>query len=56
MKVRIYKPHTHAGKHYTPGPEGVELDVEKHDAEFLKGIGALDKPAPAPPAPVTPTN
>jgi hypothetical protein len=51
MKVRLYKPHTHAETRYEPGPEGIELDVEKHDAEFMKSVGVLDKPsASEPPA------
>lgn len=47
MKVRIYKPHTHDGVDYVPGPEGIEIDVESHDADFLKKHGVLDKPEPA---------
>lgn len=45
QKVRIFKPHTHAGKRYTPGPEGVEIEVGAHDVEFLKRAGVLDNPA-----------
>ena len=45
MKVRIYKPHTHAGKRYTPGPEGIEIDVAEHDARFLDRAGLLTPPA-----------
>lgn len=54
MKVRIYKPHTHAGVRYEPGPEGLEIDIPAHDVEFLnkhtdvsKRPGS-DKPAPDP--------
>lgn len=47
-KVRIYRPHTHAGKRYTPDPEGVEIEVNAADAEFLEAIGATRRPgAPA---------
>jgi hypothetical protein len=49
MKVRIYKAHTHAGVEYTPGPEGIEIDVAEHDAAFLKAAGVLDKPEPVKP-------
>lgn len=53
MKVRLYKPHTHAGKRYTPGPEGIELEVNASDAETMKAFGVLDKPeAPASTTPV----
>lgn len=34
-KVRIYKPHTHAGKRLVPGPEGIELEVSDQVAKFL---------------------
>jgi hypothetical protein len=27
MKVRIFKPHTHAGTRYLPGPDGLVIDV-----------------------------
>ncbi|MEN1942656.1 hypothetical protein WCE55_02190 [Luteimonas sp. MJ293] len=39
MKVRIYQPHTHAGKRYTPDAEGIEIEVSKTDAAFLKQAG-----------------
>lgn len=39
MKVRIYKPHTHAGRRYTPGPEGIEIEVSKSDAAYLERAG-----------------
>lgn len=47
MKVRIYKPHTHAGKRYTPGPEGLDIEMEPHSAEWLKKHTDVCKP-PAP--------
>lgn len=36
MKVRIYKPHTHAGTKHVPGPDGLEIDLPEHDAKWLK--------------------
>lgn len=36
MKVRIYKPHTHAGTRHEPGPDGLEIDIPDHDAKWLK--------------------
>lgn len=39
MKVRIYKPHTHAGKRYTPDADGIEIEVSKADAAYLKQAG-----------------
>lgn len=50
-KVRIYKQHTHAGIKYTPGPDGIDIEVSDTDADFLKKAGVLDKPAAAPVAP-----
>ena len=45
MKVRIYAPHTHAGKRYVPGPEGIEVDVSDADAKWLKeNTKVLQKP------------
>lgn len=43
--VTIYKPHTHAGKRLRPGPNGIQIQVNEHDAKFLKDAGVLDKPA-----------
>lgn len=53
MKVRIYKSHTHAGKRYAPGPEGIELDVSPRAAEYLGKHGVTTKPEPAPAAPTS---
>lgn len=39
MKVRIYKPHTHAGKRHAPGPEGVEIDVSPQGLKFIQAHG-----------------
>lgn len=39
MKVRIYKPHTHAGRRYSPGPDGIEIEVSKSDAAYLERAG-----------------
>lgn len=52
MKTRIYQPHTHADKHYNPGPEGVEVDLPPHAIEWLKANnpGVLERPAPVMPA------
>lgn len=47
MKVRIYKPHTHARVRHVPGPSGIELDVSPDTAAFLKQHGVLDPPKPA---------
>lgn len=47
MKVRIYKPHTHAGKRYTPGPEGVEIEVGQADVDFLRNTGVMTPPEAA---------
>ncbi len=44
MKVRIYKPHTHAGQLYQPGPYGIDIDVSETDAAFLQSAGVLDGP------------
>lgn len=54
MKVRIYKPHTHAGQLYQPGPDGIDLDVSDADAAFLKAGGVLDGPQPVEPTDETP--
>lgn len=50
MKVRIYKPHIHAGEQLEPGPEGIEIDVAPAEAEFLKQRG-FTKPASGTPVP-----
>lgn len=50
MKVRIYRPHTHAGIRYTPGPEGVELEVSKQVADFLEKRELTKRPEPKPAA------
>lgn len=51
MKVRIYKPHTHAGVRYEPGPEGLEIDIPAHDVEYLnKHTDVCKKPASEKPA------
>lgn len=39
MKIRIYKPHTHAGRRYNPGAEGIEIEVSESDAAYLKQAG-----------------
>jgi hypothetical protein len=40
MKVRIFKPHTHAGTRYLPGPDGLVIDVPADAAAFLRTHGA----------------
>lgn len=44
IKIRIYKPHTHAGVSYLPGTDGVDLEVSKADAEFIRNLGLDRKP------------
>ena len=48
-KVHLYRPHTHAGIAYVPGPEGVEITTTPEAAAFIKARG-LDKPLAAVPA------
>lgn len=38
-KVRIYQPHTHAGKRLQPGPDGIEIEVTEPEAKFLESAG-----------------
>lgn len=47
MKIRIYHPHTHAGKRLNPGPNGVEIDVSPAALEFIRTRG-LDVPPTTP--------
>lgn len=54
MKVRIYKPHTHAGKKFNPPAEGMDVDLPEHAIKWLRdNTKVLDKPKtdPAPAAP-----
>lgn len=51
-KVRIFRPHTHDGKRLTPGPEGLEIEVNEPDAKFLESVGATKRPGPATEVPV----
>lgn len=51
-KVRIFRPHTHEGKRLTPGPEGIEIEVNEPDAKFLESVGATKRPGPATEVPV----
>lgn len=44
VKIRIYQAHEHAGVQYNPGAEGVEIEVSKTDADFIKSIGIDQKP------------
>ncbi|WP_303749511.1 DUF7210 family protein [Stenotrophomonas pigmentata] len=43
-KVRIFRPHTHEGKRLTPGPDGIEIEVNEPDAKFLESVGATKRP------------
>ena len=36
MKVTLYKPHTHAGKRYEPGPEGEQVDLPPDAVAWLR--------------------
>ncbi|HET7655741.1 MAG TPA: hypothetical protein VFK18_01940 [Luteimonas sp.] len=45
VKVRIYKPHTHAGKRLNPPPEGLEIEVSRPTANWLKEQGLTERPA-----------
>lgn len=45
VKVRIFKPHTHAGVKHVPGPEGKEIEVSPEAAKWLKDQGLTERPA-----------
>jgi len=64
VKITVFRPGTHAGKRYNPGPEGHELTVSESQAKALRDRGA-DKPptgvtdstqSAAPVAPDAPAN
>jgi hypothetical protein len=40
MKVRIFKPHTHAGVRHVPGPEGLVIELPREAAEYAIAQGA----------------
>lgn len=40
MKVRIHKPHTHAGTQYHPGPDGLVLDLPEQAVAYIERVGA----------------
>jgi len=44
MRIKLKKPHTHAGRKY---PAGAELDLPVIKAEWLKALGVAEE-APAP--------
>lgn len=46
VKVRIFKPHTHAGVKHEPGPEGKEIEVSPAAAAWLKEQGLTERPKP----------
>lgn len=56
VKVRIFKPHTHAGVKHVPGPEGKEIEVPEHDAAWLREQGVLDRPGTKPAADAKPAS
>jgi len=39
MKVRIFKPHTHAGVRHEPGPEGLVIDLPRDAADYAIAQG-----------------
>jgi hypothetical protein len=51
VKVRIFKPHTHAGQKLVPPPEGLEIEVSATDAAWLKAQGLDKRPEPKSAAP-----
>lgn len=51
MKVRIYKPHTHAGVRHVPGPEGLVIELPRDAAEYAIAQGAQPVAPPATPKP-----
>lgn len=46
VKVRIFKPHTHAGQKLAPPPEGLEIEVTQPEAAWLKEQGLDKRPEP----------
>jgi hypothetical protein len=46
VKVRIFKPHTHAGQKLVPPPEGLEIEVTAPEAAWLKAQGVDKRPEP----------
>ena len=54
MKVRIYQPHTHAGKRFVPPAEGMDVDLPEHDVKWLEAnTKVLVNPAAPLPPPAT---
>jgi hypothetical protein len=59
MKVRIFKPHTHSGTHYVPGPDGLDIEVPADAAQWLvlhAGASHIATPAANDDAPITATS
>ncbi|MBP8005348.1 MAG: hypothetical protein KAZ18_00370 [Acinetobacter sp.] len=44
VKVKLLKPHKHAGMHYNTG---MEIDVPEHDAEWLKNLKIAEDAKPS---------
>lgn len=55
-KVRIYQPHTHAGKRLQPGPDGIEIEVTEPEAKFLESAGVTKRPQAIAEVPVAATS
>ena len=51
MKVRIFKPHTHAGVRHVPGPEGLVIDLPREAAAYAIAQGAQAVAPPETPKP-----
>lgn len=49
IAITVYKPGTHAGIRYNPGPEGHTLQVSRSAADLLRKTGATEKPTAAVP-------
>lgn len=47
VKITVFMPGTHAGKRYTPGPDGLVLEVSPQAADFLRARGDTRRPVPA---------
>lgn len=48
MKVRIFKPHTHAGTHHVPPPEGLVIEVPVDAGRWLIDNAGAQAEAVAP--------
>lgn len=52
MKVRLHRPHTHAGTHHVPGPKGLVIDVPELAADYIERVGAGQRVRAKPRRPV----